>query len=376
MAKSPDAFRTISEVADWLGIQAHVLRFWESKFTQIKPIKRAGGRRYYRPVDMLLLGGIKKLLHEDGLTIKGVQKILREQGMSHVSDMSGPLDEDTLSQLDDAPVSPPEPVLPVKVAEEQKGVVLHFETPVVEEPVAEETAESEEAPTPVEPDETAELLTGTDAQADVTPTAPVDVPEEPKTSAPGPVDEVMQDAPAAASTDMPDTTEPDAPPRADENIFKTQEPVENDTQEHAQSGQDEVPEASPVLPDTDAAHEPPPAAALPAFLRRPLDEPEPASEPNLEEATDAPEQEPVVAETEPEVAAVPPPPKPRIVELPTFLNEADIDATAGVLSAAYARRRIRPENADQIRPLLARLTTLRDSMAARRRNADTSAAQD
>src|SRR6056297_1470952 len=99
MAKSPDAFRTISEVADWLGIQAHVLRFWESKFTQVKPIKRAGGRRYYRPNDMLLLGGIKQLLHEDGFTIKGVQKILREEGMSHVASLSPPLDELTLSQI-------------------------------------------------------------------------------------------------------------------------------------------------------------------------------------------------------------------------------------------------------------------------------------
>ncbi|MGV6847531.1 MAG: MerR family transcriptional regulator [Marinibacterium sp.] len=93
MEKSPDAFRTISEVADWLGIQAHVLRFWESKFSQVKPVKRAGGRRYYRPADMLLLGGIKKLLHEDGMTIKGVQKILREQGIAHVADMSRPLGE-------------------------------------------------------------------------------------------------------------------------------------------------------------------------------------------------------------------------------------------------------------------------------------------
>lgn len=93
MDKSPDAFRTISEVADWLGIQAHVLRFWESKFTQVKPVKRAGGRRYYRPSDMLLLGGIKKLLHEDGLTIKGVQKILREQGVAHVSALSQSLDD-------------------------------------------------------------------------------------------------------------------------------------------------------------------------------------------------------------------------------------------------------------------------------------------
>ena len=81
MPKSRDAFRTISEVADWLETPAHVLRFWESKFTQVKPVKRAGGRRYYRPGDMELLGGIKKLLHEDGMTIKGVQKVLREQGV-------------------------------------------------------------------------------------------------------------------------------------------------------------------------------------------------------------------------------------------------------------------------------------------------------
>lgn len=93
MTKSPDAFRTISEVAEWLGIQAHVLRFWESKFTQVKPVKRAGGRRYYRPSDMLLIGGIKKLLHDDGLTIKGVQKIIREQGVAHVSSLSQSLDE-------------------------------------------------------------------------------------------------------------------------------------------------------------------------------------------------------------------------------------------------------------------------------------------
>ncbi len=93
MAKSPDAFRTISEVAEWLDKPAHVLRFWESKFTQVKPVKRAGGRRYYRPDDMLLLGGIKKLLHDDGMTIKGVQKILREQGVKYVASLSQPLDE-------------------------------------------------------------------------------------------------------------------------------------------------------------------------------------------------------------------------------------------------------------------------------------------
>ncbi|SMX41762.1 MerR family transcriptional regulator [Actibacterium lipolyticum] len=93
MEKSRDAFRTISEVSEWLDTPAHVLRFWESRFTQIKPVKRAGGRRYYRPADMELLGGIKKLLHDDGLTIRGVQKILREQGVKYVSTLSQPLEE-------------------------------------------------------------------------------------------------------------------------------------------------------------------------------------------------------------------------------------------------------------------------------------------
>lgn len=85
MEKSPEAFRTISEVADFLETPAHVLRFWESRFPQIRPVKRAGGRRYYRPSDVALLAGIKKLLHDDGLTIRGVQKILREHGIRHVA---------------------------------------------------------------------------------------------------------------------------------------------------------------------------------------------------------------------------------------------------------------------------------------------------
>ncbi len=92
MEKSPEAFRTISEVADWLGVPAHVLRFWESRFAQVKPVKRAGGRRYYRPNDMLLLGGIRKLLHDDGMTIRGVQKLIREEGVKHVAGFSHSLD--------------------------------------------------------------------------------------------------------------------------------------------------------------------------------------------------------------------------------------------------------------------------------------------
>jgi DNA-binding transcriptional MerR regulator len=99
MGKAADAFRTISEVADWLDVPAHVLRFWESKFTQIKPVKRAGGRRYYRPADMTLLGGIKVLLHDQGMTIKGAQKYLRENGIQQVSYLSPPLDDEAQGEV-------------------------------------------------------------------------------------------------------------------------------------------------------------------------------------------------------------------------------------------------------------------------------------
>jgi DNA-binding transcriptional MerR regulator len=84
MSKAADAFRTISEVADDLDVPKHVLRFWEARFPQIKPMKRGGGRRYYRPADLDLLRGIRHLLHNEGYTIKGVQKILREQGLDAV----------------------------------------------------------------------------------------------------------------------------------------------------------------------------------------------------------------------------------------------------------------------------------------------------
>ncbi|MGS1093437.1 MerR family transcriptional regulator [Aquamicrobium terrae] len=80
MEKSPDAFRTISEVAEELDLPQHVLRFWETRFTQIKPMKRGGGRRYYRPQDVELIKGIRHMLYDQGYTIKGVQKLLRENG--------------------------------------------------------------------------------------------------------------------------------------------------------------------------------------------------------------------------------------------------------------------------------------------------------
>lgn len=93
MAKASEAFRTISEVADELDVPKHVLRFWEGKFPQIRPMKRGGGRRYYRPEDVELLKGIRVLLHLEGFTIRGVQKLLKEQGAEQVkaSGQSGSL---------------------------------------------------------------------------------------------------------------------------------------------------------------------------------------------------------------------------------------------------------------------------------------------
>jgi len=87
LEKAPDAFRTISEVADEIDVPQHVLRFWESRFPQIRPMKRGGGRRYYRPDDVDLLRGIRHLLYGEGYTIRGVQRILREQGAAFVQDV-------------------------------------------------------------------------------------------------------------------------------------------------------------------------------------------------------------------------------------------------------------------------------------------------
>lgn len=88
--KSERAYRTIGEAADEVGVAAHVLRFWETKFHQIKPLKRSGGRRFYRPEDIALLLAIKESLHSRGYTIKGVQKLLREQGVDALRQQGGP----------------------------------------------------------------------------------------------------------------------------------------------------------------------------------------------------------------------------------------------------------------------------------------------
>jgi len=120
--KSADAFRTISEVAIELDVPQHVLRFWESRFVQIRPVKRAGGRRYYRPDDVDLLKGIRALLYSDGFTIKGVQKVLKERGLRHVAEIG----------RGGAPAGP-EPVVIEKPAIIEKIVVekiVYVEKPV------------------------------------------------------------------------------------------------------------------------------------------------------------------------------------------------------------------------------------------------------
>jgi DNA-binding transcriptional MerR regulator len=105
--KAPEAFRTISEVADELEVPKHVLRFWEAKFAQLKPMKRGGGRRYYRPEDVALLRGIRFLLYNDGYTIRGVQKILREHGPRYVMDFRRIAEEqeqeDAMAELHEIP---------------------------------------------------------------------------------------------------------------------------------------------------------------------------------------------------------------------------------------------------------------------------------
>jgi DNA-binding transcriptional MerR regulator len=95
VGKSAQAFRTISEVSEELGVQQHVLRFWESRFTQVRPLKRGGGRRYYRPDDIDLLRAIKSLLYDHGYTIKGVQKIMKETGPRQLIDSAAGLEAGT-----------------------------------------------------------------------------------------------------------------------------------------------------------------------------------------------------------------------------------------------------------------------------------------
>ena len=123
MDKAPDAFRTISEVADDLDVPQHVLRFWESRFPQIKPMKRAGGRRYYRPDDVDLLRGIRHLLYGEGYTIRGVQRILREQGPRFVQAVWQPGAAQPAMQPGDEPAEEAERLPPDEAARTLFGLL-------------------------------------------------------------------------------------------------------------------------------------------------------------------------------------------------------------------------------------------------------------
>lgn len=248
MSKSADAFRTISEVAEWLDTPAHVLRFWESKFTQVKPVKRAGGRRYYRPADMRLLGGIKKLLHDDGMTIKGVQKILREQGIKHVSSLCelslSDEEEADLALLEDVPASEP------------LDTVVPFAKP--------ETVEE----TPIAEDMPADAAEAKAEQMD----AGDDIPDQAVTSEP--------------QTPSADIAEPE--PAVVDTILE------------------EEPQATEPEPEVVLAAEPEPETALPGFLQRSMAD-RVATEDALREKADTVQEPvaPVVATpAEPEPSAL------------------------------------------------------------------------
>ena len=212
-SKSPEAFRTISEVAEWLGVPAHVLRFWESRFGQVKPVKRAGGRRYYRPSDMELLGGIRKLLHEDGLTIRGVQKLLREKGVKHVAAMSPPIDQP--ADLRDVEAAPGE-----AEAAETPGVEIAEPgeiAPVFETEIEDAVEIEQEAPTPVEE-------TGpSEAEMTETPPVPVSAPEAPPPAA--------EDGPLDRPLDRPPDGPPDGPLDGPEAVEFFAHDAEPDTAE-------------------------------------------------------------------------------------------------------------------------------------------------
>ncbi|MQQ07379.1 MerR family transcriptional regulator [Epibacterium sp. SM1979] len=232
MSKSPDAFRTISEVAEWLAVQAHVLRFWESKFPQLKPVKRAGGRRYYRPADMLLLGGIRYLLHDKGLSIKEVQTLLRENGAAYLSDMSHSLDEPftpgsagpkngadlgvTIDSNAGEPAADDAPVAAVEAKEPETSPAIEVETPAPADPAPQPAPPvSAPAPTPsvsepvaaAAPSPAAEPVVTANTEAPSAADQPVAAPVQPAAVHPAPAAAAPVETPSAA---MPEAAPADA----------------------------------------------------------------------------------------------------------------------------------------------------------------------
>ncbi|WP_299552801.1 MerR family transcriptional regulator [uncultured Tateyamaria sp.] len=367
MTKSADAFRTISEVAEWLGVQTHVLRFWESKFTQVKPVKRAGGRRYYRPSDMLLLGGIRKLLHEDGLTIKGVQKILREEGMAYVADLSPPLDAETDAQLDaDLTARMDEDVEPQPV----EADVLPFEAP--SEPTAASTL-ADDISEDVEPNPEAPEAEPTDVPLPSflkTPTPASDTVEPDVDDHPGlPYPPLVEDVLAPEQEDIADKDAPaltedlsDAEPEEqlsasasdDTSQDDTAAPPETVAEAEAEASESETEQAqAPEDGSGEIKQDAEPVATLPSFLSDYSGTTETEDEPDAAQAQD----------TEPAAAT----PSPRIVNVPDDPAPDSIPVSPSALSKTASLTHLSDAQRNMIRPLLAQLTALRDQMVSNRR---------
>jgi DNA-binding transcriptional MerR regulator len=409
MPKSKDAFRTISEVAEWLETPAHVLRFWESKFTQVKPVKRAGGRRYYRPADMLLLGGIKKLLHDDGLTIKGAQKLLREHGVKHVADLSQALDEDLIEegQVEEAAYeldAQPEPAIeePAKVLSfpnrsDPKQDAADTSDPVVAKPEPEAASTAPEAPKQEDVNQSAAAQGTAVEDAPTTATEPNAAQNSTKEDALNPV--LSSDSPAFGSDALPAFLRRSPTPSAASEVlaepakdvasadtetprpvvtsdpqkltidptvrFEPVDTVESDAaQESARAA--EITTPTPVTPATATATE-----ARPMFAHR--TEPQIERDPSAattqtqdaaEQSVEPPSETPAL---EPRVDATPDTAPARVhVDVPAIAKIApeldSFDARSGVLAALPGARKIAPEIANQLSEQLAELRALRDRM--------------
>lgn len=255
--KAPEAFRTIGEVAELLETPAHVLRFWESRFPQVKPVKRAGGRRYYRPDDVALLGGIKALLQDQGMTIKGVQRMLSEQGARHVAGLAPALiDPESPEIIEDEPAPSPAP---------------------------DTTAD---APSPARaPLRVIRLVPETDETSATTEAPPAALPPQAPAPASEPDYAAQADTPSVAQDTSADL---DAELIADNAISRDAETATNDAAPELPLHQTETPEdppASQSVPQVTRADAPISSAQDPAAPRLPTTDPA-ATEPDT---TDSPQ---------------------------------------------------------------------------------------
>lgn len=344
MPKSPDAFRTISEVADWLDKPAHVLRFWESKFTQVKPVKRAGGRRYYRPDDMMLLGGIKKLLHDDGMTIKGVQKVLREQGIKYVTELSQPLDEISAAAVEqqdgsDGRFEDHGPYAAFETAEEtpEETTVVAFQRAQDRVPEQEEPhSATSDAPTHDAPSEQ--------------PLASPQVTPEPSEQLAEPANDMSE---ALIAPPLPEAAAPEETAATDDE----------ETWPVPATEADPAPAVTHTDPDTPAPAEQdePPLAA---------------TSPGQDTDTPDPEALPAFSSSQPPAQDIPPEPPqpvaqsgPVVVDIPDVPDLDRIDAPPGLIAAILARRtQLSREDREKLSAAAADLARLRNRMTQNARD--------